>query len=270
MWRLTQPNGDVLEFGGTEDSRIQAVGRGGAIREWALSKYTDTAGNYYTVSYFEDTAGGGYRPTAVIYNQGNARSRHYSVEFSYEPRPDRVEDYAQSARVNEYWRLKWIAVKSGGQLIRKYRLDYEAGPATNHSRLIQVQEYGRDGVSTLPPETFAYEARRILGEPRSAGRTHRGAGFPPNTGAGNSQWFTGDFNGDGEARRREGRGTSTMSIYADVHVSTAQASRDQRWANAQGDWISTNTAAGNSQWFTGDFNGDGKTDLAKVWNDSTG
>ena len=158
MWRLTQSNGDVLEFGGTEDSRIQAVGRGGAIREWALSKYTDTAGNFYTVSYFEDTTGGDYRPTVVTYNQGNGRTKLYTVEFSYEDRPDRVLEYSQSAAVYEDRRLKWITVESGGQLIRKYRLDYEAGPATNHSRLLRVQEYGRDGVSTRPPETFAYEA----------------------------------------------------------------------------------------------------------------
>jgi hypothetical protein len=31
-WRMTKPDGALLIFGGTEDSRIQAVGRGGAIR----------------------------------------------------------------------------------------------------------------------------------------------------------------------------------------------------------------------------------------------
>jgi RHS repeat-associated protein len=257
-WRMSKPDGALLIFGGTEDSRIQAVGRGGAIREWALSKYTDSAGNFYTVNYFEDTVGGDYRPTSVRYNQGHGRTTAYTVDFSYEARPDHSMQYAQSAAVDEDRRLQWISVASGGQLIRKYRLDYEQGATTRASRLIAVQEYGRDGTSTLPAQRFAWQE----GSRGWAAVASRPGWGPDNgfTDANKYPLFMGDWNGDGrtDIGRVHNAGTG-------FHISTATG-----WQHYADDWDGGPnrgfTDAHKYPVLTGDWNGDGKTDFGRVNN----
>ncbi len=75
------------------------------------------------------------------------------------------------------------------------------------------------------------------------------------------QWFTGDFNGDGftdVAKAFNDYGYATV----DVHLSDGNGKFIiQRWATQQGGFWDT------QKWFTGDFNGDGFTDVAKAFND---
>ena len=74
-------------------------------------------------------------------------------------------------------------------------------------------------------------------------------------------WFVGDFNGDGKddlAVRWNDAGMISM----DVHVSTGTAFTKQRWATRQGNLID------GMLWFVGNFDGDGKDDLADRWNDA--
>jgi len=74
-------------------------------------------------------------------------------------------------------------------------------------------------------------------------------------------WFEGDFDGD----RRDDLATlwnDAGQLSMDVHASTGTAFTEQRWATQQGNVI------GGMLWFHGDFNGDGRHDLATVWNDA--
>jgi hypothetical protein len=48
-------SGQVLEYGNTADSRVEAAGRAEA-RVWAVNKVSDTVGNYLTVTYSEANA----------------------------------------------------------------------------------------------------------------------------------------------------------------------------------------------------------------------
>ena len=75
------------------------------------------------------------------------------------------------------------------------------------------------------------------------------------------KWLAGDFNGDGKddvAKAFDQGGLGTV----DVHVSNGSSFSMQRWATGQG-WFWDA-----QKWVVGDFNGDGKDDVAKVFNDN--
>jgi len=73
-------------------------------------------------------------------------------------------------------------------------------------------------------------------------------------------WLIGDFNGDGKLEPAETFNDGGL-ISIDVHVSNGSTFALQRWATQQGGFWDT------QQWLAADFNGDGKTDLAKVFDD---
>ncbi|HEX3047611.1 MAG TPA: PKD domain-containing protein [Bacillota bacterium] len=74
------------------------------------------------------------------------------------------------------------------------------------------------------------------------------------------KWYTGDFNGDGKMDFAKFWNENNLWT-ADVHLSTGSSFVIQRWATGQGGYSDS------MKWFTGDFNGDGKTDFGKLWND---
>ncbi|WP_271782300.1 M12 family metallopeptidase [Aquimarina algiphila] len=75
------------------------------------------------------------------------------------------------------------------------------------------------------------------------------------------KWVSGDFNGDGRhdfAKAFNDNGYASI----DVHLSTGTSFYINRWATRQGGYWDA------QKWLAGDFNGDGKDDFAKVFNDN--
>ncbi|HWO25104.1 MAG TPA: M57 family metalloprotease [Kofleriaceae bacterium] len=74
------------------------------------------------------------------------------------------------------------------------------------------------------------------------------------------QWLIGDFNGDGKLDLANVFNDGGLASI-DVHLSYGNSFGIQRWATRQGGFWDT------QKWAAGDFNGDGKADLANVFND---
>lgn len=150
-------DGYILEFGVTEDSRIQAQDSTN-VRVWALNKMTDRLGNHYTVQYQEDNANGDYRPGRIDYT-GNALqglSPYNSIVFQYEARSDTPPRYEAGSVMKNMQRLSRVLSYAGTRLVRDYRLVYDNSGAAGRSRLASTQECGTDGVC-LPATQFTWQ-----------------------------------------------------------------------------------------------------------------
>ncbi|UCH75442.1 MAG: VCBS repeat-containing protein, partial [Rhodospirillales bacterium] len=167
-FRVWTRSGWILEFGTTEDSRVEAVRAVAAgpdipveIRRWALSRIADAAGNYLTVSYFEDMAAGAHRVERIDYTANDAApvAAQSSVRFVYEPRPDVRRNYPDGSRATLDVRLKAIQTYTDGAPVRDYRLAYETGAATGRSRLVSVTACDGTGMAAdcLMPHTFEWQ-----------------------------------------------------------------------------------------------------------------
>ncbi len=265
-WTMTDRSGLTHYYGTGADSRLDVQS---VTRAWGLSSIVDLFGSSYSIKYaayipyYSNNVATHLYPDLITYTQGPGLAASRQVKFEYEARTDK--DYYQGAWSGSYYvnnpasgRLKWITVDSGGQLIRKYRLDYECGdgvPAncsgtqTGRSRLKAVTEIGSDGVSTLPPQTFTWE--------------QGGSGFAqyqslaPATLYYSQLTFAADFTGDGRTDivTPDG-GDATQNNY---FVSVANGSGFTKQV-----WSSPNRWASATHWGVGDFDGNGKADFATV------
>lgn len=138
-------------YGNTADSRIEGTGST-AIREWALNRVEDRAGNYLTVTYAKDAANGTYRPTEIRYTGTNGGAPAYGVHFQYEDRPngDRPGGYFAGGIVLETKRLTRIEARFGSTVVRRYNFDYAVPGPTGRSRLESIQECGLSAAECLP------------------------------------------------------------------------------------------------------------------------
>ena len=74
------------------------------------------------------------------------------------------------------------------------------------------------------------------------------------------QWLIGDFDGDGKLDLVNVFNDGGLASI-DTHLSNGSSFGSQRWATRQGGFWNA------QKWVAGDFNGDGKADLANVFND---
>jgi hypothetical protein len=255
--------GETMEFGNTQDSRIQALFFANPnVRVWALNKITDSSGNYLTISYDEGVDNGDldYRPKTIQYagNAAQGISPQRSVGFVYETRSDKSQQFMGGSPVKMAKRLKTIqtfappAAGGASVLVHEYRMTYESGVVTKRSRLKTITECAKaaDGtIPCLPSHAFTWQEGQI--------------GF----GSTIPQWavnlvgsaardnLVGDFNGDGKTDIVSRVSGSSCN----VHMSNGSGFNSLPW---------TCNLDGNGYNYVGDFDGDGKTDIVSFQNAS--
>ncbi|MBL4776010.1 MAG: hypothetical protein JKY87_08180, partial [Mariprofundus sp.] len=252
-------SGRTLEYGTTADSRIYAQGTS-TVRIWALKKVSDQNGNYYETSYYpNDTQSFGHpRPSRIDYtgNTGANAAPFAWVEFLYGARGDIEEKFQGGSSSKMPWRVSGIQTNTTTGLVMDYRLVYEEGTATGRSRILSVTSCDSNGVC-MPSDSFTWE------DADPGFSVMNGiAGWGPGSGYSNAGAYpliTGDWNGDGltDIGRVSGGGvlfkTSTGSGF------TSYNGLSGAWSPSQG-FSDANTYP----LITGDWNGDGLTDIARV------
>ena len=190
---VEQKSGLILEYGGTEDSRIESLGRK-TVRAWALSKVRDRFGNEMLFVYNEDAVNGSYCISSIRYTQNNNAGigPHYEVLFAYEDVAFGEIDvaYSASAKIRRVKRVDRVDVTHDSFLIRRYELTYEAvASSAGRSRLASIQECA-GATDCLAPTKFTYQN----GTPGLSAEVAAGLSAP----AGSRPWPL-DVNGDGRS-----------------------------------------------------------------------
>ncbi len=195
-------DGLIREYGATSDSRIDgSVGMNGttSARAWAINRIRDRNGNVIDFQYTEDASNGSYRIARIAYNANPTRgiSASHFVSFTYEIRPSSEVDlsYVAGSPVREIRRLDRIDINHGTTLLRRYDLQYQPNlSSAGRSRLMAIQECGRDPLDCLAPTTFAWQdGQSGLGSEQVIAASLHNVYWMP---ASRSAWAA-DINGDG-------------------------------------------------------------------------
>lgn len=165
QWRVTRPDGSYDLFvpvGNFPNSGSPSTNLSNLYR-YVLQKTVDPNGNEITFSYTCQTLPActvstiSYGPTTVL--------------LTSETRPDPIETAVGGALMNFTQRLKLIDVVSYGARARAYQLSYDQSPATGASRLVSVQQYGKNAVingantitggDAMPAHVFTYQGATL-------------------------------------------------------------------------------------------------------------
>ncbi|MBI4597113.1 MAG: glycohydrolase toxin TNT-related protein [Candidatus Omnitrophica bacterium] len=291
-WEARDKSGTRYLFGQTAASQIVSTGK--AFR-WALDKVSDVHGNTVTYSYATDQGQlylsqiryTGHEPTGLAPSN--------QVDFTLEARPDAELSYRSGFPITTAKRLKTIEAKatvSGAvSLARRYQLAYTASARTGRSLLTGFVQFGTDGTTSLPATAFTYASTTAPAYPVTTASanlkflltgdvdgngTAEFLNFDPAAGSwtvscaqscpglttgawlsgfGTSQHtpLLGDWNGDGKtdiAVFKLGAWQFAVSTGTSFQTGTPPAITFGSGMPFEGDTP-----------FTGDFNGDGKTDI---------
>nr|VFJ59838.1 MAG: RHS repeat-associated core domain-containing protein [Candidatus Kentron sp. DK] len=142
-WRVETKSGQVMAFGNTQDSRIEAQGKS-TVRLWAVNRISDTVGNGIDFEYYEDNGEGEYYPTRILYAGG-------VVEFGVEGRSDLVVAYQAGGKIVSSTRVSSISLYAANTLAHSYNLFYSD---TARSLLDSVAKTDSAG-NNLPETIFS-------------------------------------------------------------------------------------------------------------------
>jgi hypothetical protein len=280
-------SGQIMEFGNTNDSLIPAGN--GSARNWALNKVSDTTGNYFTVTYTNNNiiaaaatvtngantiqTGEAY-PSRIDYTgaASNGRGPYNSVQFFYETRPDTISVYQAGMVAQTTVRL--TDIKTYAQAVTGYVSDYnfsyQPSPATQASEITSIIVCAGDG-SCLPATAVNWLTGTTAGtfaESSVNGFSTDTFGTPSQSGAA-PYLLNGDFNGDGKTDFAFVKQTTLWTYLSNGDGTFAQSKNTNAFNGAcigGGEWSAT---CPNWYSMTGDFDGDGLTDLAFVVSNSS-
>jgi hypothetical protein len=285
-------SGQIMELGRTADSQIFAPGTSTA-RTWAVDKVSDTKGNYYSVTYNNDTNDGEFFPVEIDYT-GNAAAGlapYHAVRFVYAARPDVQYPAGSLTRLNVL--LTDIDVYAGGVgLVTDYKLAYQQSGSTSRSHIVSIAKCDGAG-NCLPATTFTWQDGTTTLTDNANIAAYDGQL------ANNWVMYPADFNGDGKTDLLfdliqpasagggggEGGGVACTANSFSLQIGVGFVSSSAPSAISDGQrrlWLghgdgaftgapptaSYDGLAANSRLYLGDFNGDGKTDLLYDFVDS--
>ncbi|MCR4308079.1 MAG: hypothetical protein NUV80_05980 [Candidatus Berkelbacteria bacterium] len=213
-WEAITKDGTKHYYGTTAASRQYDPADATRVFKWMIDRVEDANGNYITYSYTKDQ--GEIYLDRIDYTGVSSLSPVNYVKFYYDSiRTDAYPKFTSHFSVTTAKRLITIEVVSNGNMVRAYKLEYDADPqtpgsqyssSTGRSVIYSVQQYGNNAIvdatgvvtggTALPNTTFTWSEGGV-GEYTGGSTYNSTLEYHTGTGGGTSFWHTGDFNGDG-------------------------------------------------------------------------
>uniref|UniRef100_UPI00260E5BE4 FG-GAP-like repeat-containing protein n=1 Tax=Janthinobacterium sp. TaxID=1871054 RepID=UPI00260E5BE4 len=190
-FKVWTKSGQIYEYGNAPSGAQINVTNKNILAAWAVSRISDTVGNYIDFRYDQRdvawgsgpavgnaTLGHEWRLKEILYTGTASQLPANRVVFEYTERPDnprgtaqdRSEAYHQGGKNVSIWRLDKVstyinwpgnqALKPANAVhVKSLKLDYDNGPVTSRSRLVKLRECADSNITKcLPGTTFTYAA----------------------------------------------------------------------------------------------------------------
>ena len=187
----TTDDGTIIEYGKTSNSR-QTMDNTNNILSWRINKITDANGNYMTFTYF--IAGNNellINNINYTYNTGIPLQYYASVHFDYTNLPNnlgRNTCFVGGYGVDQTQLLEAITVKYNNTQVRKYVFSYLPADSARIAHLKEVKLYGENNNTVLSKTTIKWEDHKsALSSTQAPIQSNQLQGY----------FLPGDFNGDG-------------------------------------------------------------------------
>ncbi|MBL8201374.1 MAG: VCBS repeat-containing protein [Chromatiales bacterium] len=182
-FEVQHPDGLTWRYGNDADSRLEAVGTAGEVREWAINQVSDKFSNQIAYTWLDDQVTGEALPGEIRWTGDTSGSgARFRLLFGYEARP--AHDQRQLHRWGASWqrlqRLTSIRYEfdggTGFSLVHRYALTYTTGngAGSGRSQLAGIEQCGP--TECLPPTVFGWQTGVTGFEPAVAGPTDPLAG----------------------------------------------------------------------------------------------
>ena len=192
-FRVVSKDGLIKEYGKTSDSRF-LTDNGTDVMIWYLSKVEDANGNFMEFEYANVQTTRKCFVKKIKYTGSINQSPYNLIEFNYRDRLDMNRVYQGGASVHLEELLDNIEIRGeNNQLFKRYTFNY--GHNDISSFLKEVVESAGSGES-LNSTIFKYgEQPDNIPQPT----TNLPSTFPPPIDEDGSDFFVGDYNGDGKS-----------------------------------------------------------------------
>lgn len=149
-------DGVIMEYGNTNDSKIEAQYPNNTVFTWLLNKVIDPFGNYYTISYIEINNGNGiqFYPDKIEYtgNDNENLSPYNKVKFVYGFKTDYNRSFIAGTAMLNNRLISSIEVYNEQIKVKEYKLDYLFN---KYSILNQIAEQYNNN-NNFNPTVFGY------------------------------------------------------------------------------------------------------------------
>lgn len=190
-------DGVTMEYGNTNDSKIEAQYPNNTVFTWLLNKITDPFGNYYTISYIEINNGNGiqFYPDKIEYtgNLSASLEPYNSIKFVYGEKSDFTKDYISGTSISNKRLITSIEIYNEQQKVHEYEFIYsfEYG-----SILSKINEKGLN--NNVYNSTF-FSHEKIISEPIIDAQIVSYENFSPSSIGNSINYYSTviDYDGDG-------------------------------------------------------------------------